>query len=258
MKGRVVHPDRPRVRTGNHEADGPLSKGSEQFGVPFQEGPKVDRTGPRHQIDERVRAIPVDANGQLVREGAQRLGVLRAKDQRGQIVARDPMGEHEMRELVLLGREPRPPRIGEHGIEDHEPLDRRAATASVCDADCRARQSRHRAVCSGCERCGLGCGDKTGPWRSRGPAAGGRSRVIFRPWGIPAKVLYCRSTQTPACNITVTRKTAWRSVNPRVWAATASTRSSQVIGNSSAKSGSNGRPPRPLQPDRPHTVPAPQ
>src|SRR2546422_605274 len=30
--------------------------------------------------------------------------------------------------------------------------------------------------------------------------------------------------------MTVTRKAAWRSVNPRAWAATASTRSSHVIG----------------------------
>ena len=33
--------------------------------------------------------------------------------------ARDPMGQHEMRELVLLGGEPRPPRVGQDGIEGH-------------------------------------------------------------------------------------------------------------------------------------------
>src|ERR1700694_5594185 len=35
---------------------------------------------------------------------------------------------------------------------------------------------------------------------------------------------------TPACNMTVTRKAAWRSVTPQARPATASTRSSHVIG----------------------------
>jgi hypothetical protein len=94
------------------------AKRAQQLGVAFQEGPKINRSGPRHHIDEGVLALPVDRNGQFVREGAHGLGVLRAKDQR-QILARDPMREREMRQLVLLGRELRAAPIGQHGIEEH-------------------------------------------------------------------------------------------------------------------------------------------
>jgi hypothetical protein len=55
--------------------------------------------------DERVAAVAAQTRGLTDRQAAF-------------------LGEHEMRELVLLGGEPCPPRVGQDGIEDHEPLDR--------------------------------------------------------------------------------------------------------------------------------------
>jgi hypothetical protein len=122
-KGRAVQPQHPREMPWDQEANRPGPKRAQQFGVALQEGAKVDRSRSRDDIDEGVRALQVHADRQLIREVADRLGVFRSECQRRQILARDSMGEREMRELVLLCREPRATPIGQDGVEDHESFD---------------------------------------------------------------------------------------------------------------------------------------
>jgi len=48
-----------------------------------------------------------------------------------------------------------------------------------------------------------------------------RKSALFCPCAMPANWQNCRSTKTPECRRTCTRKRAWRSVNPNLARATA-------------------------------------
>lgn len=90
----------------------------------LEKAPEVDRHVLHEQKDQHVRsAIRIEADRELVREVANGFRVLRAKRQRWEVLARDPMREREVRELVALRRQPRSLLVRQHRVEHHQPLD---------------------------------------------------------------------------------------------------------------------------------------
>ena len=110
---------------GNEQAQRPRGQRSKQLGMAFEELAEIDGQLSRQQIQEHMgAAIRIQADRELVGEVADRLRVVGREGQAGQVVAREPVGEGEVRELVALGRQPRAIPIRQHGVEDHQPFDR--------------------------------------------------------------------------------------------------------------------------------------